>query len=127
MKTKIELVLSYIVFATALIYGALVFIKFNFQFTPAQMSYPGMVIAFLMSCMLNILKLKENTNSSKVHFASVFANILTFSYAAAFAIQDPWIGKVITTVLMGFILMFSITKLFQLTKKPKSEPFVESN
>jgi len=117
MRIKIELALCYIVFATALIYGALVFIKFNFQFTPAQMSYPGMVIAFLMSCMLNIVKLKENLNSSRMHFASVFANILTFSYAAAFAIQDPWIGKVITTVLMGFILMFSVTRLLQLTKK----------
>lgn len=114
MKTKIDLTLNYIVFATALIYGALVFVKFNFQFTPAQMSYPGMVIAFLMSCMLNILKLKESSNSTRIHSASVFANTLTFIYAAAFAIQDPWIGKVITTVLMGFILIFSVTKLLQL-------------
>ncbi|CAM3082828.1 hypothetical protein [Moritella viscosa] len=114
MKTKIELTLSYIVFSIALIYGTLVFIKFNFQFTPTQMSYPGMVIAFLMSCMLNIIKLKENSMSSRIHFASVFANILTFSYATAFAIQDPWIGKVITTILMGFILIFSVIKLLQL-------------
>ncbi len=122
MKTKIELTLSYIVFLTALIYGILIFIKLNFQFTPAQMSYPGMVIAFLMSCMLNIIKLKENSSSSRMHFASVFANILTFSYATAFAIQDPWIGKVITTVFMGIILMLSATKLLQLTKLTNSSP-----
>lgn len=120
MKTKIELALSYIVFSIALIYGILVFIKLNFQFTPAQMSYPGMVIAFLMSCMLNIIKLKENSMSSRIHFASVFSNILTFSYATAFAIQDPWIGKVITAVLMGFILIFSATKLLQLNKLTNS-------
>ena len=120
MKENLELVLSYIVFTIALIYGVLVFVRFNFQFTPDQMSHPGMVIAFLMSCMFNILKLVENTDSTRIHFASVFANTLTFLYAAAFAIQDPWIAKIVTTTIMGLIFLLSVDKLLRIVNRSRS-------
>ncbi len=122
MKTKVELVLSYIVFAIALIYGITIFIQLGFKFTPAQMSYPGMVIAFLISCTLNIVKLKEDSVSKNLHFASVFSNTLTFCYAAFFVIQDPWIGKVITTVLMGLILILSILKIPYIVRQVNNLP-----
>jgi len=122
MKTKIELVLNYIVIAIALSYGITVFIQFGFKFTAAQMSYPGMVIVFLISCSLNIVRLREEPFSKGLHSVSVFSNMLTFSYASFFVLQDPWIGKVITTLLMGLILILSITTKRQVGVEVSSLP-----
>ena len=122
MKTKIELVLNYTVIAIALIYGTTVFIQFGFKFTAAQMSHPGMVIVFLISCSLNIVKLREKSFSKRLHLVSVFSNALTFGYAALFVIQDPWIGKVITTFLMGLILILSITTMRKAGAEVRSLP-----
>ncbi|MEC4088526.1 hypothetical protein [Pseudoalteromonas rubra] len=116
MQSKIELLLNYIVIVIAVAYGAVVFISLNFKLTPEQMSNPGMVIAFLISCTFNIARLKEKTTSFRIHITALFANILTFSYAAAFAVQDPWVAKVVTTILMGLILAFSLSGTIQLKK-----------
>ncbi|MCG7535171.1 hypothetical protein [Pseudoalteromonas sp. OOF1S-7] len=121
MKSKIELLFNYIVIVIAVAYGAMVFISLNFKLTPEQMSNPGMVIAFLISCTLNIARLKEKEASFRIHLTSLFANILTFSYAAAFAVQDPWVAKVVTTILMGLILAFSLSGALQWKKGAGSQ------
>lgn len=116
MKTKLELLLSYTVFAIALVYGVMMFIQLGYKFTPTQMSYPGMVIVFLITCTFNSMKIRENLTNKNIHLASVFANLLAFLYALAFSIFDPWVGKVITTLFMGIILVLSTVNMVALKK-----------
>ncbi len=114
----IEQVLSHYIIVIMSIYGVYVFIKFNFQFTPENMDYPGMIIAFITSCALNIVRLKENSASLNIQRVSVFANILTLCLATAFTMQGPiFIGEIITTIPMGIITLFSIISLLSIDKK----------
>ncbi len=121
MKTssdKIEFILSHYIIAIMSIYGAYIFIKFNFQFSPQQMDYPGMIIAFITSCTLNIVKLKEKNASLNVKRVSAFANTLTFCLAFAFTMQGPlFIGEIITTIPMGIITVLSVISLLSFNKK----------
>ena len=74
---KIELILCHYVIVIVSIYAVYIFIKFNFQFSPQQMDHPGMIIAFLTSCSLNIVRLKEKIASVNIQRVSAFANMLT--------------------------------------------------
>ena len=114
---KTELILSYFIMAIVSIYFVNVLITFDFQLSPNQMAIPGMVIAFLTSSALNIVRLKENTPSLNINRVSVFANMLTLSLATVFIIQHPYIGRLITTVPMGIITLLSIISLFSFDKK----------
>lgn len=108
MKNKIELILSQIIIAVVTIYGAYAFVIFGFKFGPHQMSYPAMVIVFVMSCSFNIAKLKDEKAGKIIHKVSVFSNILALCLAAAFAMYDPSaIHKIMTTVAMGIITVLS--------------------
>jgi len=112
MRNTIESILSYLVIISALQYGVFVSIALNFSFSPQQMASPGMVIIFITTCALNIVKLREKTSSRALYALSVFTNILCLSYSSALSCQDPHIGKVITTILMGVISLSSIWGLF---------------
>ena len=87
---KIELILCHYVIVIVSIYAVYVFIKFNFQFSPQQMDHPGMIIAFLTSCSLNIVRLKENIASLNIQRISAFANMLTMCLATGFTMQGPF-------------------------------------
>jgi|GEM_PF-1939035 len=106
------LVLNYTVCTIALVYMALVAIQYNFDFSiQGRMTHPGMVIAFLSACSLNITRLKEPNVSINLNKVSAFANILTLSLAAAFTIQHPVFSKLITTCLMAIITADSLIAL----------------
>lgn len=112
MKNKIELILSYLVIASALQYAVMVSIAWDFHFPPEKMAAPGMVIAFITACCLNIVKLKDDTASRKIYVMSAFANALTLSYAVSLSVQDPNIGKIVTTLMMSLILLLSLVNCF---------------
>lgn len=112
MKNKIELILSYLVIASALQYGVMVSLALNFHFAPEQMAAPGMVIAFITACCLNIVKLKDDSASRKIYSMAAFANALTLSYAVSLSVQDPHIGKIVTTLMMGAIFFLSLVSCF---------------
>ena len=48
---------------------------------------------------------------SVLHGIAAFANTLTVSYATALTMQDPQIGKIITTFMMALITFFSFLSL----------------
>ncbi len=108
MKKNIELILSYLVIASAIQYAIMVSIALNFNFLPQHMASPGMVIGFITACSLNIVKLKEPIASRKIYAVSAFANMLTLSLATALSMQDQHIAKIITTLMMAIICVLSI-------------------
>jgi len=108
MRNTIESILNYLVIISALQYGVFISIAFNFSFSPQQMSSPGMVIIFITACALNIVKLRDKASSRALYALSVFTNVLCLSYSSAMSCQDPHIGKVITTILMGAITLSSM-------------------
>ncbi len=115
---KIELILSHYIIVIMSIYGVYKFSQFNYQFTPEHMDYPGMIIAFITSCALNIVRLKENNASINIQRVSAFSNMLTLCLATAFTVQGPiFIGEIITTIPMGIIALFSIISLLNFDKK----------
>ena len=112
MKNKIELILSLTIIAVVSIYGAYIFAIFGFKFGPHQMTYPAMIIAFLISSSLNIAKLKDKNASRIIYKVSVFSNVLTLCLATTFVIHDPSaVHKIITTLIMGIITVLSILSL----------------
>jgi len=114
MIKNIELILSYLVIASALQFAVMISIATNFSFSPQQMAAPGMVIAFVTSCSLTIVKLKDLTASRKIYAMSALSNALTLSFATALSLQDPTnVGKVITTLLMAVISLLSILGWFK--------------
>ncbi len=119
MKNKIELILSYLVIASALQFAILVSIAVNFNFTPAQMSSPGMVIIFITACVLNITKLKDTSASRKIYAMALFANLLCLSYAIALSLQDRHIAKVITSMIMAIISLLSFSGWLSYNKGDK--------
>ncbi len=127
MKKKIEIILSYLVIASALQFAVLFSIAINFQFEPHQMAAPGMVIAFVSACGLNIVKLSDATASRKIYFMSTFANALTLSYAIALSLQDPHIAKVITTAMMALILLLSLISCFDYREKKLKVAFTQGD
>jgi hypothetical protein len=69
---------------------------------------PAMVIIFITACTLNIVKLKGSTVSRSIYGMALFANFLCVSFALMLSIQDPHIGKVITTIMMAIIFILSL-------------------
>jgi len=115
---NIELILCHYIIVIISIYAAYIFTKFNFQFNSQQMDYPGMIIAFITSCSLNIVRLKENNVSLNIQRASAFANLLTLSLATGFTMQGPFsMAEVMTTIPMGIITLCSIISLLGANKK----------
>jgi len=108
MRHTIESILSYLVILSALQYGVLVSIALDFNFSPEHMAAPGMVIVFITACSLNLIKLRDKAASRSIYAISAFTNVLCSGYALALSIQDPHIGKVITTILMAVITLSSI-------------------
>jgi len=111
-KKRTFLFLNYTVCLIALFHIVSVSIHFNFDFSTAgRMTHPGMVIAFLSACVLNVARLKESNSSRLFNGASAISNLLTLSLALAFTIQQPVLPKVITTCLMVIITLESLWAL----------------
>jgi len=113
MIKNIELILSYLVIASALQFAVIISIATNLSFSPQQMAAPGMVIAFVTACSLTIVKLKDLSASRSIYAMSALSNALTLSFATALSFQDPTnVGKIITTILMALICILSILGWF---------------
>ena len=108
------IVLNYIVCIIALVYIAAVALHYNFDFSvQGRMTHPGMVIAFLSACALNIARLNAPNIDMGIVKVSVFSNILTLSLASAFAFQNPIFSKLVTTCLMAIITVNSLIELYK--------------
>ena len=117
---QLFLALNYIVCIIAVFHITMVSIQFNFDFSPqGRMTHPGMAIAFLTACTLNITRLNESKASLRINKVSFFANLLTLSLAIAFTVQNPVLPKLITTSLMLLITLESVFVLFKYKLKNK--------
>ncbi len=105
MKTKIEVGLSLIVSLIAISFFAQTIASQGLSFSPEEMAVPGIVLAFISACSVNIVRLA--IGDPWLNRVSTTLSLLTFSYALSLAIQDPRPGKILTTLLMGVITLLA--------------------
>lgn len=106
MKTKTESGLSLIVILIAVSFFVRMVADLGLPFSPEEMAIPGIVLAFVSACSVNLVRLR--IDDIRLNQVSVTLNLLTFGYALSLAIQDPHPGKILTTLLMAIILLLSL-------------------